>query len=94
MALRVNQKLSIKKTLLWSFGGIVLIASLVIVANFWNPENAQAKQGEIIEVEEQSYTTEMSLPEPVIHSKHLPSSKTIFSRPIKPINNASNLSNE
>jgi hypothetical protein len=61
------------------------IIGLALFFNFWNPGNVRANQGEIIQVEEQIFTTEMSLPSPEVKFNHAPSSHAILKQQIKQI---------
>ncbi len=83
--LRTRQKIKYRIIIAWGFGTMLVITGFVLFFNFWNPENVRANQGEIIQVEEQIFSTEMALPAPEIKSSHAPSSNAILVQPIKQI---------
>jgi hypothetical protein len=81
--IRTRQKIKYRIIIAWGLGTVLIISGFILFFNFWNPENVRANQGEIIQVEEQIFTTEMALPGPEIKSSHAPSSNAILVQPIK-----------
>ncbi len=81
--LRSRQKIKYRIIIAWGFGTVLVISGFVLFFNFFNSENVTANQGEIIQVEEQIFTTEMALPAPEIKSSHALSANAILVQPIK-----------
>ena len=93
-SIRVRQKVKYKKLLLLGFCSILTLISFVIIINLWNTGNVMANQGEIIQVDEQIFTTEMSLPSPDIKFNHVPSSHAVLKQQIKNTSNTTHSTDE
>ena len=92
--IRVRQKIKYRKLLLFGFCSIFIVSSFVVIINLWNTGNVMANQGEIIQVDEQIFTTEMSLPSPDIKFNQVPSSHAVLKQQIKNTPNTTHSTDE
>ena len=81
--LRSRPRLTYKRVLIISIYGTALLIILTVVFNLAEIKKSKANAVEIIEVDEQQFTTEMSVPAPLIKNQKLAGPNTIFIHNVK-----------
>ena len=81
--LRIRSRISYKRILIISIYGTALLIILTVVFNLAEIKKSKANAVEIIEVDEQQFTTEMSVPAPLIKNQKLAGPNTIFIHKVK-----------
>jgi hypothetical protein len=77
-SVRGRQKQDIKLIVFISTCGVAIIVLFTTLLNFSSVHKAKAQDFEIRQLEEQIFTTEMSIPSPVINGGKKANSNTIF----------------
>ena len=81
--LRSRTRLTYKKVLMISIYGTALLITLTVVFNLSEIKKSKASAVEIIEMDEQQFTTEMSVSAPLIKNQKLAGPNTIFIHKVK-----------
>ena len=77
-SIKTRQKLEYKMIIIFSTCGAAVLLMLTTILNFSYVHRVKAKDFEIIQAEEQIFTTEMSLPAPQINYRKNAGPNTIF----------------
>ena len=86
--IRGRQKQDFKLIVFVSFCGVTIIVLFTLLLNFSSVHRAKAKDLEIIRVEEQVFSNDMSIPAPVIKNEMVPGPNTIYIQQRKQINSS------
>ena len=81
--LRSRTRLTYKRILIFSIYGTALLILITIVFNLADIKKIKANAVEIIEVEEQKFITDMSVPAPQIKDQKIAGPNTIFIHKVK-----------
>lgn len=92
--LRNRQRLNYKRILIFSIYGTALAILITIVFNLADVKKSNANAVEIREVEEQQFTTDMSVTAPLIKVQKIAGPNTIFIHKIKKSEEISTSKNE
>lgn len=92
--LRSRTRLTYKRIVALSLYGTAFIILITIVFNLADIKKSKANAVEIIEVDEQQFTTEMSIPAPLIKNQKLAGPNTIFIHKVKKSEDISSLKDE
>ena len=83
---RGRQKQDFKLIVFVSTCGVAIIVLFTVLINFSSVHKVKAKDTEIIQVEEQIFSNEMSIPAPVLNGGKIAGPNTIFIQQKKQIN--------